>query len=219
MHGVYKVTKEKMRPDYFISKYELEFSAPIMERYYPVDMHRARVLRAIGFQVYRFDIQGEIIKIYKVRNNHRFYKDKYYGVLKKDWDTFVKSEESYPFIYLWYMASSEANEYIGHYMFVKEGYMSGKFNYRYLEETNAMDEYLEKRGDKREAAGLPEKYFTVKENAKDVWEYLPLLTVEYANRLYDEALYCNEQEDINMLLLRMTEAMCKRLVSKETCDE
>ena len=70
MQGFYKVTKEKMRPDYFISKYELEFSAPIMERYYPVDMHRARVLRAIGFQVYRFDIQGEIIKIYKVRNNH-----------------------------------------------------------------------------------------------------------------------------------------------------
>ena len=104
-------------------------------------------------------------------------------------------------------------------MFAKEGYLSGKFNFLYMEETNAMDNYYERRDDKREAAGLPEEHISVKDNAEEIWKYLPLLTVEYANRLYDEALYCNEQEDINLLLLRMTYAMCERLVSKDTRDE
>ena len=219
MHGVYKRKQEKLRPDYFVNKYHLDFSFTIMDNYYPIDRYRADVMRKIGIDVYRFEFMGDCIKRYKVRNNHLIDKNKYYGVLKEDWDSFVKSEKSYPFLKLWYEVSSEANDFIMHEMIRKTNLMQSTFNYYYLDETFGMEDNFEERSDKREKKGFPELDFSIKEYSEEIKKYLPILFEEYVNRLYDESVECDEPEDKNYLMLNLAGGVYNRLVRNEIALE
>ena len=191
----------KLRPDFFISKYSLDIDPEIDNEMYPVDEYRAKTLLKAGIPVYRFDILGDKIKRYKVRNNHVLHSDEYYGVSKADWDAFIKSENSYPFVCIWDVVSSAANEIYVDKTVNEDRLADSDYNEIYVDESSCLENYFDERNDKREKKGLPNVYFSADKNFDDILKYTVSFVIEYAMRLYDNEVNCGCDSNYKNLLL------------------
>ena len=201
----------KLRPDFFISKYGLDIDPEIDNEMYPVDEYRAKTLLKTGIPVYRFDILGDKIKRYKVRDNHVLHSDEYYGVSKADWDAFIKSENSYPFVCIWDVVSSAANEIYVDKTVNDDRLADSDYNEIYVDESSCLENYFDERNDKREKKGLPEVYFSVDKNFDDVLKYTVSFVIEYAMRLYDNEVNCGCDSNYKSLLLGLAGSVFTKL--------
>lgn len=204
----------KLRPDFFISKYSLDIDPEIDNEMYPVDEYRAKSLLRVGIPVYRFDIFGDKIKRYKVRNNHVLHSDEYYGVSKVDWDAFIKSESSYPFVYIWNKVSSAANEIYVDKTVNDDRLADSDYNETYVDESSCLENFFDERNDKREKKGLPDVCFSVDKNFDDIMKYTVPLIIEYASRLYDNEVSCGCDSNYESLLLALAGSVFTRLSYK-----
>ena len=201
----------KLRPDFFISKYSLDIDPEIDNEMYPVDEYRAKTLLKAGIPVYRFDILGDKIKRYTVRNNHVLHSDEYYGVSKADWDAFIKSENSYPFVCIWDVVSSAANEIYVDKTVNEDRLADSDYNEIYVDESSCLENYFDERNDKREKKGLPNVYFSADKNFDDILKYTVSFVIEYAMRLYDNEVNCGCDSNYKNLLLGLAGSVFTKL--------